>query len=98
DAGAVAGLLAELEAERATARGVVVDALSSDRYLSLLDRLEHVSEPELSGHDVALRDLWRAEWRRTRKALARLDEKSADPELHSGGIPGKGARAAPRAA
>jgi CHAD domain-containing protein len=89
---AVAGLLAELEAERAAARGVVVDALSSDRYLALLDRVEHVSEPELSRADVPLRKLWRAEWRRTRKAVDRLDDDSADDELHAGRIQVKRAR------
>jgi CHAD domain-containing protein len=88
----VDGLLRELEAEREAARGVVVGALSSDRYLALLDRLEHVSEPELSGDETPLRDIWRAEWRRTRKAFARLDGDSPDADLHRGRIRVKRAR------
>lgn len=92
EAAAVAGLLAELEEERATARVIVVDALSSDRYLALLDRLEHATEPELSGDEVSLREVWRREWRRTRRAFDRLDEESPDAELHAARIRAKRAR------
>jgi CHAD domain-containing protein len=88
----VEGLLRQLEAEREAARGLVVGALSSDRYLALLDRLEHVSEPELSGDETPLREIWRAEWRRTRKAFARLDADSPDADLHRGRIHVKRAR------
>ena len=49
------GVLEALEAERAGARGAVVEALSSDRYLTLLDRLEHVGSPELTGRRDAPR-------------------------------------------
>jgi len=88
----VEGLLQQLESEREGARRVVVAALSSDRYLALLDRLEHVSEPVLSGDETPLRDVWRSEWQRTRKALERLDEESSDAELHRGRIRVKRAR------
>ena len=89
---AFAGLLDALHTERADARGVVVEALSSDRYLALLDRLEHVAEPEPSGSRRTLRDLWSAEWKRTRKAFARLGDASPDDELHAGRIRVKRAR------
>ena len=92
DAAAAATLLEELEGERETARAVVAEALSSDRYLALLDRLDHVAEPVTSGDDSSLRDVWRAEWRRTRDALARLDRGSPDAELHAGRIRVKRAR------
>jgi CHAD domain-containing protein len=88
----VEGLLAQLEAEREAARRLVVGALSSDRYLALLDRLEHVSEPESSGDDTSLREIWRAEWKRTRKAFSRLDDGSPDADLHRGRIRVKRAR------
>jgi CHAD domain-containing protein len=88
----VEGLLQQLEAEREAARRVVVGALSSDRYLALLDRLEHVSEPEPSGDETSLREIWRAEWRRTRRALDGLDEGSPDDDLHRGRIRVKRAR------
>ncbi len=89
---ALAGLLRSLEDERAEARVVVVGALSSDRYLALLDRLEHVSEPPGSGRETPLRDVWGAEWRRARKAFARLDERSGDARLHDARIRVKRAR------
>ena len=88
----VEGLLHELQLERAEARRIVVEALSSDRYLALLDRLEHVAEPEPGGDETPLRKIWRAEWRRTRKAFADLDDDSEDPELHRGRIRVKRAR------
>ena len=88
----VEGLLRQLDVEREGARGIVVGALSSDRYLALLDRLEHVSEPELSSDEPSLREIWRAEWRRTRKAFARLDGDSSDTDLHRGRIHVKRAR------
>jgi len=92
DAAAVAGLLYVLEDERIAARAVVVETLSSDRYLALLDRLAHVSEPEPGGAETSLRDVWRVEWRRTRKALARLDGSSSDARLHAGRLRVKRAR------
>ena len=89
---AFAGLLRALEAERVEARRVVVEALSSDRYLALLDRLEHVGDPEPSGSGRTLRHVWRGEWKRTRKAFGRLGEGSPDDELHAGRIRVKRAR------
>lgn len=83
DADAVSGLLRTLEEERTRARAVVVEALSSDRYLTLLDRLEHVAEPVAGEAEQPLRDVWRAEWRRTRKVFARLDGSSNDARLHA---------------
>ena len=80
------GLLDALEAERAAARVVVVGALSSDRYLALLGRLDDASEPPGDGDAIPLRDIWRAEWKRTRKALSRLDDASGDSDLHAGRI------------
>ena len=88
----IGDLLATLERERAEARAVVVSALSSDRYFALLDRLDHVSTPAPSGEEPALADLWRAEWRRTRKAFRPLDRRSPDAELHAGRIRVKRAR------
>ena len=92
DRDALAGLLHSLEDERAEARAVVVAALSSDRYMALLDGLEHVSEPRGSGRTTPLRALWRAEWQRTRKAFAKLDDDSDDAQLHAARIRVKRAR------
>ena len=92
DEEAFAGLMLALEAERADARRVVVEALSSDRYLALLGRLEQVGDLEPSGSRRTLRDVWKAEWKRTRKAFKRLDDSSPDEELHAGRIRVKRAR------
>jgi len=86
------GLLFGLEAQRATARQAVVEAMTSDRYLALLDRLDHVAEPELSGADTTLSALALAEWRRTRRHLARLPEDAPDAQLHDGRLRVKRAR------
>jgi CHAD domain-containing protein len=86
DRAGAAGLVASLDDERESARLAVVEALSSDRYLELLDRLEHVDEPETAGEIVPLATLWRGEWKRTRKAFDRLSKDSTDEELHDARI------------
>ena len=86
------GLLVGLEAQRATARQAVVDAMTSARYLALLDRLDHVDEPELSGASVTLTDLAVAEWRRTKRHLSRIPDDPTDDQLHDGRLRVKRAR------
>ena len=86
DRDGAAGLVEGLGKERAEARRAVVEALSSDRYLALLDRLEHVGAPVTAGEEVPLAKLWRAEWRRTRKVMDGLTKRSSDEELHAARI------------
>jgi len=88
----VQGLLAELGRERAEARAVLLEALTSDRYLALLDRLDHIAAPPPSGAEVPLADVWRTEWERTRKAVGALGRGSPDAELHAARIRVKRAR------
>ncbi len=83
---ALDSLLTALEAERSEARVAVVGVLSSDRYLALLDRLEHVAEPMAGGVEVPLLDVWQGEWGRTRKVFARLDDDAGDAKLHAARI------------
>lgn len=85
-------LLAGLETERLAARAVLVEALSSDRYLALLDRLDASGAPALSGKEVTLAQLWRRDWKRAAKALRRLSGDSPDDELHAARIELKRAR------
>jgi CHAD domain-containing protein len=85
-------LLAGLEAERRQARAAVVEALESERYLRLLDRVEAAAAPPPGSKARTLGDLWRREWKRTRRALDRLDDRSPDAELHDGRIRVKRAR------
>ena len=51
-------LLDELAADRAAARAAAVEALSGERYIRLLDRLDAVGEPPLSGVSVPLAKIW----------------------------------------
>ena len=85
-------LLDGLEAERARARLTVVEALSSDRYLALLNRLDTASTPVLTGDESPLADRWRTEWKRAKRAIAALDADSSDEELHEARIRLKKAR------
>ncbi|MFN8224380.1 MAG: CYTH and CHAD domain-containing protein [Gaiellales bacterium] len=92
DTDAAQGLLVGLEAERATARQAAVEAMSSDRYLALLDRLDHVAEPELSGNETSLAEIARAEWRRTNRFVKSLPAEPPDAELHEARLRVKRAR------
>jgi CHAD domain-containing protein len=83
DADAAQGLLVGLEAERAASRQAVLEALSSERYLALLDRLDHVAEPELSSSETTLSAIAAAEWRRVRRHVGSVPSDPSDDELHS---------------
>lgn len=87
-----AGLLEALRAEQVSARRDVVAALSSDRYLALLERLDHVGTPELTEDETPLAELWAAAWKRARRRLSGLDERSSDTALHEARIALKRAR------
>ena len=90
---AAAALLELLGAERQTAQSVAVDALSSDRYFSLLDQLEDAARgPRVQLGDVSLRELARREFVRLRKKADGLDAHSSDDDLHRARIAGKRAR------
>jgi CHAD domain-containing protein len=90
---AFARLLRRLDAERVQARAAMLDALRSERYLCLLERLEdggrapRVVAPETSLHAIA-----GLEFRKLRKAMAALGEEPTDAELHAIRIRGKRAR------
>jgi CHAD domain-containing protein len=85
-----------LEGERADARGRMLEALRSDRYLNLLDRLEEDAgspRPGGTGADtVTLAALARAEFKRLRKRVRKLGPQPTDDELHAIRIRGKRAR------
>jgi CHAD domain-containing protein len=87
-----AGLLDSLEQERLAARAVAVDALESERYLALLDRLDTVQAPPAGGADQSLAALWQREWKRTRRAFKGLGKHPADDALHAARIKAKRAR------
>lgn len=93
---AAARLISGLEAEHGTARVELLAALDSDRYLDLLRALAAAirSSPEESEADSSreLRQLVLGEFRKLRKAVARLPESPADHDLHALRILGKRVR------
>jgi CHAD domain-containing protein len=92
DAPYLRGLVDTLEPERATAYADVVAALESDRYLTLLDRIEAAAAPPLSGEEVPLAKLWHREAKKMRRAFESLGEDSKDDQLHAARIRVKRAR------
>jgi CHAD domain-containing protein len=85
-----------LEGERAAARERLLEALRSERYGNLLDRLEEAAgSPRPAGtaaDSVTLAALARAEFRRLRKQVGKLSPEPTDEELHAVRIRGKRAR------
>jgi CHAD domain-containing protein len=86
-------VFAHLAGERGAARATLLEALRSERYLRLLDRLEDAArEPKRGVDEPPLRDLAAAEFRRLRKAARALDPDPPDDDLHDLRIRGKRAR------
>ncbi len=93
DVAAAQGLVRSLERKRRKARAAALSALSEERYLELLDRLEDPHPPRSSdGADSSLPTLWWTEFRRTKRKFEKLDEDSLDDELHAARISVKRAR------
>jgi CHAD domain-containing protein len=86
-------IVGSLEQEREAARGVLLEALASQRYLDLLDRFaaDLGALPD-SDPTIGLKDVAAKEARKLRKAHAQLDSDPADGELHRLRIKGKRAR------
>jgi CHAD domain-containing protein len=105
DAAGFAPVLLRLSQEREAARAVLLVALRSDRYLTLLERLvAAASEPQLvekaasePARDV-LPGLVARPWRSLRKAVKALPSKPPDEALHQVRIRAKRARYAAEAA
>ncbi len=86
-------LFAALDAERAQERRAMLDALESERYLALLERLEHaVESPRLVATDETVEDIAAREFKKLRKAARRAGTDATDEELHALRIRGKRAR------
>jgi CHAD domain-containing protein len=83
-----------LQSQRDEARTAMLEALRSDRYLDLLDRLEEAARaPKLSaGAEISLRELAAVEFRRLRRDVRSLERDPADEDLHEIRIRGKRAR------
>jgi CHAD domain-containing protein len=92
DAASAGGLIESLRAEHERARTEALAALSEKRYFALLDQLETVGDPPLTGDDVTLRRLFRKELKRARAVFEALGPDASDEELHGARIRVKRAR------
>ncbi|MDF0642474.1 MAG: CYTH and CHAD domain-containing protein [Nitrospira sp.] len=83
----------ELQRERTEARDLLMQALESDRYLALLDRLEAAAQfPVVTGDTVSLLEIAHAEYRTLRRAVRKGGSEASDKALHKIRIKGKRAR------
>jgi CHAD domain-containing protein len=88
-------VLREVAKERRATRRRVVRALRSDRYLTLLDRLEEAGDPPLASaaaYAPSLTDVWRGEHAKLHRAVRSLGAEPADDALHEVRIKVKRAR------
>ena len=107
DAQAAAALAGQLEAAIGTARERLLEAMSSQRYFDLVERLVEAAASPVLGEDAAeaaarpaaqvLPGLAVGPWRKLRRAVHDLDERPADEELHQVRIRAKRARYAAEA-
>jgi CHAD domain-containing protein len=82
-----------LEAERASSRTAMLEAMASARYFDLLARLEAASvAPRALEANASLRDIAAREFRKLRKAVLALEPEPSDDALHAVRIRGKRAR------
>jgi CHAD domain-containing protein len=86
-------LLQALKRERVAARVVLLQALESDRYLALLERLETGAQsPAVVDATVSLADIAGAEFKTLRRAMQESGTDASDNLLHPIRIQGKRAR------
>lgn len=104
DAAGFAPVLRRLADEREAARVALLEAMASDRYVALLDRLvEAATAPQLTAEAQApagdtLPPLVAGQWRKLRTAVRKLPSNPADEELHAVRIRAKRTRYAAEAA
>lgn len=86
-------LLSLLHAEREDARVLLLDALKSDRYLKLIDRLEVAAySPEVVSPHISLRDIAVKAFNKLRRNVRKLHANPSQEALHQLRIKGKQAR------
>jgi CHAD domain-containing protein len=88
----LADLVADLEAQRAAARGALVAIMAESRYLALLDRLDSVGQLVSGDDDTTLARIWWRAHKRLRTAVERLETDPEDDALHAVRIDVKRAR------
>ena len=104
DAAGFAPVLRRLADEREAARVALLDAMASDRYVALLDRLvEAATAPQLTPQaeasaSMTLLPLVAGQWRKLAKAVGKLPRNPPDDDLHAVRILAKRTRYAAEAA
>jgi CHAD domain-containing protein len=90
---AAARFLRLLDDDRDAARAAMLEAMSTQRYFHLLDRLEAgAAAPRAREADVSLEEIAARQFRKLRKAVNALPPDPPDDELHAVRIRGKRAR------
>ncbi len=80
-------LIEALHRERDAARATMLEDLSSDRYLQLIERLSHAADDLPVVHEHAsLITLAHSEYRKVRKTVKRLGALPTDADLHAARI------------
>ena len=91
--GDAAGLIGALEERRAEARATLLEALSSQRYFALLDRVTGFADDlPRSASIETLAAIWWGEAKRLRRAVDALGDDPSDEDLHAVRIRVKRAR------
>ena len=87
-------ILASLETKRSIARAHLLNALRSDRYLTLLTSLEEAVQHPIpcTPENIPLKELARKEFNKLRRRVQRLNPNPSDQELHQVRIRTKRAR------
>jgi CHAD domain-containing protein len=89
----LAVLLRTLGREAAEARELLSEAMTSDRYFTLLDTIElAVAAPRFTGDGKPLGAIAKTEFRKLRRAVRALGKDPSDDDLHAVRIRGKRAR------
>jgi CHAD domain-containing protein len=79
-----AGLIDALEERRAKSRAALLEALSSQRYFALLDRVTgFAADPPRSSSNETLAAIWWSEAKRVRRAVEALGDDPSDEDLHA---------------
>ena len=86
-------LLAKLRSKRAAAQHELVETLSSERYVTLLARVEEAAaEPRWVGDEVAVEELARKDFERFQRTASKLGSTPSSESLHRVRIRAKRAR------
>ena len=89
----LAQFISHLRTQREAVQQIVVNELTSARYLELIRRLQQAAQdPSVVESPLTVHDLARREFKKLRKAISRLGHSPSDAQLHKIRIKAKRAR------